>query len=201
MYLAVFIFLIIIIIIGLILSRQSGIDGKKLHINYRNYDKLMIVAHPDDESLWGYHYLKNYNGWKIICITNANNPVRVKELTKISNIFQTDLEIWNYEDNQYTYNMDPKIYEDISRAINNDKNIKLVVTHNPLGEYGHIQHIKISNVVLTVSKKPVYVFSYSSEKINMNDEKCKLKNVYESQKKIFEEHCVKNIQQRLVRLI
>jgi len=159
----------------------------------------MIVAHPDDETLWGYYYLKNFDNWKILCITNSNNPTRVQELTNIAKKFNTALEIWNYQDSPHSYNMHPQIYKDIHRAINLDPNVQIVLTHNPLGEYGHIQHIKVSNVVLTVSKKPTYVFSYSSKK-GEQKEKCELKNIYKSQEKIFEEHCKKIIPQKIYKL-
>ena len=67
-------------------------------------------------------------------------------------------------------------------AIINKPNVKMVLTHNPLGEYGHIQHIKVSNVVLTVSKKPTYVFSYSTndKRKSENNEICNLKKYYKS---------------------
>ena len=135
-------------------------DGIKKVIIDKPYHKLLIIAHPDDETLWGYHQLNESKGWKILCVTNANNIIRVNELKNIAIYFDTALEIWNYQDSSLHYNMHPQLYKDIENEINKT-NVKMVLTHNPLGEYGHIQHIKVSNVVLTVSKKPTYVFSYS----------------------------------------
>ena len=42
--------------------------------------KLMIVAHPDDEILWGGMNLLIGSGWHLIVCTNKKNKVRVKEL-------------------------------------------------------------------------------------------------------------------------
>lgn len=182
------IFILIVIIYGFILSKPTSFDGNKKIIIDKPYTKLIIVAHPDDETLWGYHQLKEGKGWKIISITNANNDVRVKELTAIAKHFNASLEIWNYTDSPLKYNMHPQLYIDIKKEIDKP-NVKMVLTHNPLGEYGHIQHKKVSQVVLSVSKKPTYVFSYSTKQHKGN--MCKLSHLYKSQEEIFLEHCNK----------
>ncbi|HDR7646817.1 TPA: PIG-L family deacetylase [Bacillus mycoides] len=38
-------------------------------------DKLMIVAHPDDESIFWGAALINENGWKVICLTNGDHYI------------------------------------------------------------------------------------------------------------------------------
>jgi hypothetical protein len=98
--------------------------------------------------------------------------------------------------------MHPQIYKDIENEINK-QNVKMVLTHNPLGEYGHIQHIKVSNVVLTVSKKPTYVFSYTPDhkRKSEDNEICNLKKYYKSQDKIFESHCQKITKNKIYRII
>ena len=152
--------IILIILYGLYISKVTMFDGIKRVIIDKPYHKLLIVAHPDDETLWGYHQLNESKGWKILCVTNASNTIRVNELKNIAIHFDSALEVWNYQDSAFHYNMHPQLYKDIENEINKP-NVKMILTHNPLGEYGHIQHIKVSNVVLTVSKKPTYVFSYT----------------------------------------
>ncbi|NDB84328.1 MAG: PIG-L family deacetylase, partial [Alphaproteobacteria bacterium] len=39
-------------------------------------DKLLIIAHPDDEVLWGGMNLILQSGWFVICSTHLNDPVR-----------------------------------------------------------------------------------------------------------------------------
>ena len=192
--------IILIIIYGFYISKNTNFDGIKKIIIEKPYNKLIIVAHPDDETLWGYYQLNERKGWKILCVTNANNITRVNELTNIALHFDTALEIWNYQDSAFHYNMHPQLYKDIAYEINKP-NVKMVLTHNPLGEYGHIQHIKVSNVVLTVSKKPTYVFSYSPGNKNMKNEICNLKKYYKSQDKIFKSHCQIIIKNKIYRII
>ena len=40
---------------------------------------LMIVAHPDDETIWGGSHLINGN-YTVLCITNGNNKKEKKNL-------------------------------------------------------------------------------------------------------------------------
>jgi len=197
-----FFIILIIILYGFYISKVTMFDGIKKVIIDKPYHKLLIVAHPDDETLWGYYQLKESKGWKILCITNANNIMRMNELKNIATYFDTALEVWNYQDSPLHYNMHPQLYKDIEYEINKP-NVKMVLTHNSFGEYGHIQHIKVSNVVLTVSKKPTYVFSYtikSTKKIK-NNEVCNMKKYYKSQDKIFQSHCQKNINNKIYRVI
>lgn len=44
-----------------------------------DYDSLMVVAHPDDETIWGgAHLLKGK--YVVVCITNGNNRTAEKSL-------------------------------------------------------------------------------------------------------------------------
>ena len=38
-------------------------------------DKLMVVAHPDDEVLWGGANLLAEPGWKVLVATNVRNKM------------------------------------------------------------------------------------------------------------------------------
>lgn len=41
-------------------------------IHAKESESLMIVAHPDDETIWGGSHLINGN-YTVLCITNGNN--------------------------------------------------------------------------------------------------------------------------------
>ena len=45
-------------------------------------DKLMIVAHPDDEVLWGGGHLYD-KGYLVVCVTNGRNKVRSQEFKDV----------------------------------------------------------------------------------------------------------------------
>ena len=42
----------------------------------------MIVAHPDDETLWGGAHIAD-GGYLVVCITNGNNPTRSAEFQSV----------------------------------------------------------------------------------------------------------------------
>jgi LmbE family N-acetylglucosaminyl deacetylase len=43
-------------------------------------NKLMIVSHPDDEVIFGGSALLEEEGWRVVCLTNGNNPLRRKTM-------------------------------------------------------------------------------------------------------------------------
>ena len=53
-------------------------------MDLKNIDRVMVVAHPDDETLWGGMHLLN-DKYLVICLTNANTrkyeKTRAKELS------------------------------------------------------------------------------------------------------------------------
>lgn len=111
-------------------------------------DKLLIVAHPDDEVLWGGLNLLLQSGWFVICATNKSDEKRVKEFNKTMSLagvtkwimFDTkDIET-NDED------FDSSVFEKYLKKLSN-LSWKLVLTHNKEGEYGHLHHQKVNFLV------------------------------------------------------
>lgn len=121
--------------------------------------KLMIVAHPDDETLWGGAHLKE-GGYLVVCITNGRNDVRSEEFdTVVRKSGNTPLML-EYPDKVLGKRDD---WENVREGIEADlslimgyKSWELVATHNSAGEYGHIHHKMTSESVTKVynSKKP-----------------------------------------------
>lgn len=59
-------------------NQHLKIDEEKIS----SIDNVMIVAHPDDETLWGGEQLLKEN-YLVICITNGDNKIRKKEFEKV----------------------------------------------------------------------------------------------------------------------
>ena len=127
---------------------------------------LMIVAHPDDETLWGGAHL-NDDDYLVVCITNSSNKIRAEEFKNAMNLSDDQFLMLNYPDKVMFRRDDWKnvynqIEDDIEKIISLKK-WKLVVTHNPDGEYGHAHHIMTNNIVTSVYNKkereyPMYYF-------------------------------------------
>lgn len=63
-----------------ILSLMLCLNTSVIHA--KEPESLMIVAHPDDETIWGGSHLINGN-YTVLCITNGNNKKVSKYVTMI----------------------------------------------------------------------------------------------------------------------
>ncbi|MEG0980238.1 MAG: PIG-L family deacetylase [Erysipelotrichaceae bacterium] len=155
----------------------------------KDVDHLMIVAHPDDETIWGAsHLLKDK--YLVVCITNGKNNKRHKEFVKVMKKIKTPYLILNYPDKVKGQRDDWKSSEEaIQKDLNyimNFKDWKLIATHNPKGEYGHIHHKRTSNYVTKIVKDQklktkFYYFGEYKQKKHIKE----LKNVKKISKKDF----------------
>ena len=141
-------------------------DAQLYKLDRTNISHLMIVAHPDDETLWGGAHLQS-GGYLVVCLTNGNHAERAKE-------FQTVLQasgniglILSYPDKvggkRDNWNHVKKQIKNDLEKILTFKNWDDIVTHNAQGEYGHIHHQMVYQLVTTAydttnMKVPLYVF-------------------------------------------
>lgn len=129
------------------LSASFQLDADKLkHIN-----KIMIVAHPDDETLWGGNHLLT-DKYLVVCITNGDNLIREKEFFNAMKMSGSYGVMLKYPDNPKKVKSNWKkvkseIREDIHYLLQYKK-WNQIVTHNPEGEYGHIHH-KFTSMMVT----------------------------------------------------
>lgn len=138
---------------------KNSIEILSSNINYKKYDSLMIVAHPDDETIWGANHLKNGN-YLVICITNGDNETRSKEFYEVMKQVGSKGIMLTYPDKTNGKKDDWKsskeaIMNDIQYIIKQN-HWKEIVTHNPDGEYGHQHHIMTNRIVTTLAKQNGY---------------------------------------------
>lgn len=123
---------------------EAGIE------EFRN---LVIVAHPDDETIWaGAHMAED--GYFVVCVTNGNNETRSKEFKSILKAFDNKGIILNFPDKTFGKRDDwskvkDKIIHDLTAIIEHN-DWEIIATHNPDGEYGHQHHIMINNIVTDI---------------------------------------------------
>lgn len=141
-------------------------DYTKLELN--GNEKLMIVAHPDDEMLWGAEKLLK-DEYVVVCITCGGVKKRVDEFEKVMKETEDKYIMLNYPDkvgNKRSQWEDE--YDDITKDIKNIYNLQNwseVVTYNPEGQYGHEHHKMTSNIVTDVvpHDKLIYYGKYFSK--------------------------------------
>jgi LmbE family N-acetylglucosaminyl deacetylase len=108
--------------------------------------KVMIVAHPDDESLFGGETLTSSKGWLVVCVTNASNEVRRAEFIKAMGLAGADYLMLDHADHIANGNFDPALASKLALILAANP-LEMVVTHGEAGEYGHKQHIALHQIV------------------------------------------------------
>ena len=126
------------------------------NLNLTKYNNVMIVAHPDDEILWGGANLFKED-YFVVCLTNGYNFERANEFRKILNFTKNVGIILSYPDLQDFIKDDWKLVkkgmiQDLIKILN-FKAWKKIVTHGPDGTGGHYHHIKTFEFVTDVAKK------------------------------------------------
>src|SRR5574344_237666 len=145
-------------------------------LDLKNYDNLMIVAHPDDEILWGSVELLKKN-YLVICVTCGSNKIRVKEFENVMKATNDKYIMLGYPD-KILYKRSNWVfsYKYIKRDlkyIEDYKDWKMIVTHNKRGEYGHQHHKMVHKIVWsTANREKVYVFGRYCSKINISNGNC-----------------------------
>lgn len=139
------------------------------YINKSNNDeikRLMIVAHPDDETIFGGGHLLQEK-YTVVCITCGVVDYRVKEFEEVMKRTNDDYIMLGFTDRvnvtgpiSYWNDEYSLIYEALNKIINSD-DWDTIITHNPNGEYGHIHHIMTSEMVSDiVDKNKLYYFGH-----------------------------------------
>lgn len=147
---------------------------------------LIIVAHPDDETIFAGSELIN-NKCFVLCLTNKSNKIRNNDFNSIMNLTNNFGIMLNYPDltkngyiNNWNFEM-KSLYSDIYKIISY-KQWNKIITHNKNGEYNHIHHKKTSLIVYKASKKihcldRLYCFSWKPD-IPEHKEKESLLEIY-----------------------
>ncbi|MFH0712049.1 MAG: PIG-L family deacetylase [archaeon] len=157
---------------------------------------LIIVAHPDDETIWmGGTLLMNKNKWNttIISLCRRDDKDRAPKFKKVCKILNAKSFISDLEDEKLNELPLSEIADRI-KQLSLRKNYDYIFTHGENGEYGHIRHKEVHNSVDKMIKNKqlscnkLFFFSYikdgASCRANKNSDKfIKLSDVHLTEKK------------------
>ena len=142
---------------------------------------LMLVAHPDDEILFGYNDIMDSSDVTIVCFTNAHNPIRSAEFFSVIDALGVKGIMLDYNDSMeddWASISDSQFFEKIPFD-----NQTTIVSHNEDGEYGNIQHMRVHSIAQAFAKKHALAYR-NFQTIKNTSFRESLLDLYISQKNI-----------------
>ena len=108
---------------------------------------VMVVAHPDDETLWGWRAFES-NSWLVVCVTDCGQARKLKFQQAVKGFGAIGICLGLPDIATRDFNPDERefLIRELTSLIQRDS-VEIVVTHGPEGEYGHPIHKSISEVV------------------------------------------------------
>ncbi len=134
---------------------------------------LVVVAHPDDETIWmGGYILSNKNfEWEIISLCRKNDLDRMPKFEKVCKELNAYYSISDLDDEK----LNDLNIEEIIQRINEMKRKEeydYIFTHGENGEYGHKRHLDVHKAMNEMIKrkelkcKKLFYFAYEGKNIS-----------------------------------
>ena len=133
----------------------------------------IIVAHPDDETLWAGGAILSHPLWDcfIVCLSRKSDIERATNFDKALKILKSEGIIGEMDDGPDQRPLDENEVQHIILDMLPPQHFDLVITHNPNGEYTrHIRHEDTSKAVIKlwhagkISANELRTFAYEDNK-------------------------------------
>lgn len=111
----------------------------------------VIVAHPDDETLWAGGTIMKHPSWKwyIITLCRASDNDRAPKFYKVLNMLGAKGGMGDMDDGPEQKPLEMKDIKDCIMGLLPDQYFDLIITHDPAGEYtSHLRHEETSAAVI-----------------------------------------------------
>ena len=133
---------------------------------------LVIVAHPDDETLWAGGTILSHPKWTffVIALSRITDADRAPRFRNALKILKSEGVMNDMDDGPFQEPLDEKELEEIILRSLPQEKFDLLITHNPSGEYTrHLRHEEVSKAVINlwnsgkIPASELWTFAYSDE--------------------------------------
>ncbi|MCX6236275.1 MAG: PIG-L family deacetylase [Bacteroidia bacterium] len=130
---------------------------------------VLIVAHPDDETLWAGGALLSHPSWKwfIVCLSRKNDAERATKFYKALKVLKSEGIMGDLDDGPDQKPLNEKDTEHAILDLLPQQHFDLIISHNPAGEYTrHLRHEEIGKTVIKlwhtgkILANELWVFAY-----------------------------------------
>lgn len=129
----------------------------------------MIVAHPDDETLWAGGMILSHPLWKwhIVTLCRAGDPDRAPRFSRALREFGATGNMADLDDGPGQIPLDEDEVRRTIRELLPSRHFDLILSHNPAGEYTrHRRHEEVARAVISLwhagqlSAAELWTFAY-----------------------------------------
>ena len=145
-------------------------DSQRLNLNSQIPKSVaVIVAHPDDETLWAGGTILSNPSWRcfIVCLSRKSDPERSARFDKTLRVLKSKGIMGDLDDGPEQKPLDEREVEHALLDLIPPKHYDLIITHNPTGEYTrHVRHEEVSKAVIglwcagKISASELWTFAY-----------------------------------------
>jgi len=129
----------------------------------------VIVAHPDDETLWVGGTILSHSSWQclIVCLCRKNDHDRAPRFYNALKDLKSEGIMGDLDDGPDQKPLHEKEVEQALLDILPHRNFDLIISHNPSGEYTrHLRHEEVSKAVIKlwhtgkIAASELWTFAY-----------------------------------------
>ena len=150
---------------------------------------VVIVAHPDDETLWAGGTILTHptNKWFVVSLCRANDKERSTKFYNTLKLLNSEGIMGDLDDGPDQIPLDEKVVEDLILHLLPSTHFDLIITHGPRGEYTrHLRHEEVNKAVTAlwqdkkIFAKELWTFAYEDGKKTYFPKAIEKANYYET---------------------
>lgn len=132
----------------------------------------VIVAHPDDETLWAGGTILNHPYWQcfVVSLCRGKDKKRAPKFFKTLKLLQSEGIMGNLNDGPEQKPLSEREVQHTILDLLPPKHYDLIISHSPTGEYTkHLRHEEVGNAVIAlwqmgkISADELWVFAYEDD--------------------------------------